>query len=176
MNADGSNQRQLTFNSQPKDQVPDWSPNGSKIAYLARAHRGIADIGKTSWGDIWVMNADGSTTNAVTHDATDYGTAWSPDGTRIATLDFPTPHHLHPQRQEDRKRPAGSPPRRPPVRPRLAAPRHRPRRRGRRLDNSIAASARGAAGGRPSRGEEQEMNRIISLTIAAVALTSWLAA
>jgi len=33
MNADGSNQRQLTFDSQPKDQVPDWSPNGSKIAY-----------------------------------------------------------------------------------------------------------------------------------------------
>jgi TolB protein len=88
MNADGSNQRQLTFDSQPKDQVPDWSPNGSKIAYLADTH-GIADMGN-SWGDIWVMNANGSHQHQITHDATDYGTAWSPDGTRIATLDLPT--------------------------------------------------------------------------------------
>ena len=43
-----------------------------------------------SWGDIWVMNANGSHQHQITHDATDYGTAWSPDGTRIATLDFPT--------------------------------------------------------------------------------------
>jgi len=88
MNADGSNQTQLTFDSQPKDQVPDWSPNGSKIAYLADTH-GIADMGN-SWGDIWVMNANGSHQHQITHDATDYGTAWSPDSTRIATMDLPS--------------------------------------------------------------------------------------
>jgi TolB protein len=88
MNADGSDQRQLTFDSQPKDQVPDWSPHGNKIAYLVDTH-GIADMGN-SWGDIWVMNANGSNQHAITHDATDYGTAWSPDGRRIATLDFPS--------------------------------------------------------------------------------------
>src|SRR5207253_5504043 len=55
MNADGSNQTQLTFDAQPKDQVPDWSPDRSKIAYLADTH-GIADIANPSWGDIWVMN------------------------------------------------------------------------------------------------------------------------
>jgi UDP-glucose 4-epimerase len=38
MNADGSGQTQLTFDPQPKDQVPDWSPDGSKIAYLADTH------------------------------------------------------------------------------------------------------------------------------------------
>jgi Tol biopolymer transport system component len=88
MNADGSDQHQLTFDPAPKDQVPDWSPNGSKIAYLADTH-GIADMGN-SWGDIWVMNANGSHQHPITHDATDYGTAWSPDSTRIATLDFPS--------------------------------------------------------------------------------------
>ena len=86
MNADGSGQTQLTFDQQPKDQVPDWSPDGSKIAYLADTH-GIADVVNPSWGDIWVMNADGSGQHAITSGASWYGTAWSPDGSRIATLD-----------------------------------------------------------------------------------------
>src|SRR5215831_4084736 len=75
MNADGSDQTQLTFDPQPKDQVPDWSPNGSKIAYLADMH-GIADMVNPSWGDIWVMNADGSDQHAITSGGAYYGTAW----------------------------------------------------------------------------------------------------
>jgi Tol biopolymer transport system component len=89
MNPDGTNQTQLTFAAQPKDQVPDWSPDGSKIAYLADTH-GISDIVNPSWGDIWVMNADGSAQHPITLAATYYGTAWSPDGSRIATMDMPS--------------------------------------------------------------------------------------
>ena len=89
MNADGTGQTQLTFDPQPKDQVPDWSPDGSKIAYLADTH-GSSDVVNPSWGDIWVMNADGSGQHAITNGASWYGTAWSPDGTRIVTLDFPS--------------------------------------------------------------------------------------
>jgi hypothetical protein len=36
------------------------------------------------------MNADGSSQHAITTGASWYGTAWSPDGTRIATLDEPS--------------------------------------------------------------------------------------
>jgi Tol biopolymer transport system component len=89
MNADGSGQTQLTFDSAPKDQVSDWSPDGSKIAYLADTH-GISDVVNPSWGDIWVMNADGSGQHPITNSASWYGTAWSPDGSRIATMDMPT--------------------------------------------------------------------------------------
>jgi Tol biopolymer transport system component len=89
MNADGSGQSQLTFDPQPKDQVSDWSPDGSKIAYLADTH-GISDVVNPSWGDIWVMNADGSGQHAITSGASWYGTAWSPDGSRIATMDMPS--------------------------------------------------------------------------------------
>jgi Tol biopolymer transport system component len=85
MNADGSGQTQLTFDAPPKDQVPDWSPDGSKISYLSDTH-GIADTVSPSWGDIWVMNANGSNQHPITSGATYYGTAWSPDGSRIATL------------------------------------------------------------------------------------------
>jgi Tol biopolymer transport system component len=89
MNVDGTGQTQLTFDPQPKDQVPDWSPDGSKIAYIADTH-GIADTVSPSWGGIRVMNADGSAQHAITSGAGWYGTAWSPDGTRIVTLDFPS--------------------------------------------------------------------------------------
>ena len=80
MHADGSDQRQLTFDPIPKDQVPDWSPDGSTIAYVART----APVG----GDIWLINADGSDPRPLSSGADDLGPAWSPDGTQIAFLDW----------------------------------------------------------------------------------------
>jgi Tol biopolymer transport system component len=82
MNADGSGQTQLTFDLVPKDQLPDWRPDGSRITFVEQTH--------ATGGDIWVMNADGSDAHAITSGADKLGTAWSPDGTQIATLDWPT--------------------------------------------------------------------------------------
>ena len=87
MDANGGNQTQLTFDPLPKDQVPDWSPDGSKIAYLADTH---GTPGVPAWGDIRVMNADGSGQHPITNGASWFGTAWSPDGTRIVTEDVPS--------------------------------------------------------------------------------------
>jgi TolB protein len=70
-------QRQLTEDDTIKDQTPDWSPDGTRIAY-----------GATSDGDddIWIMNADGSAQQNLTADAnaTEFGTSFSPDGQWIA--------------------------------------------------------------------------------------------
>jgi dipeptidyl aminopeptidase/acylaminoacyl peptidase len=67
----------------PKDQLPDWSPDGSRIAYVQRT----APVG----GDVWVVNADGSDPHPLTSGPPDeLGTAWSPDGTQIAYLSWNT--------------------------------------------------------------------------------------
>ena len=74
MDADGDEPTQLTFDDALKDQVPDWSPDGSKIAYAAGDP-----------GDVLVMNADGSDQHTSSVDPTDdFGSAWSPDGGQIA--------------------------------------------------------------------------------------------
>ncbi len=88
MNADGSNPHALTSDAAPKDQVADWSPDGTKIAFHA---------GGFGMGGIWVMNADGPHPHQLNgclatapfgraRQGDDWGPAWSPDGTKIAYL------------------------------------------------------------------------------------------
>lgn len=72
MNANGSSKTQLTFGPAFHDQVPDWSPDGRKIAYMEDGH-------------IFTMRADGSHQTQLTFgDEFDIGAAWSPDGRKIA--------------------------------------------------------------------------------------------
>jgi Tol biopolymer transport system component len=87
VDADGGNAHALTSTADPKDQVPDWSPDGSRISFQSGGYGN---------GGIWVMNADGTgqhqLTGCVSSDPSpcaagdDFGTAWSPDGTKIAFL------------------------------------------------------------------------------------------
>jgi len=72
MHENGTGQTQLTFDAAIHDELPDWSPDGTKIAYQ--------DAGR-----IWVMNAGGSGQTQLTYGpGSDFGPAWSPDGTQIA--------------------------------------------------------------------------------------------
>jgi Tol biopolymer transport system component len=55
MNADGTDVRQLTSTAKMDEVDPSWSPDGRMIAY----YRKPADRDDT-FGEVWVMNADGS--------------------------------------------------------------------------------------------------------------------
>ena len=72
MDVSTGEQTQLTFDQTFKDQTPDWSPDGTRIAYAAD-------------DDIWLMNSDGSgQVNLTQSEFVEFGAAFSPNGRRIA--------------------------------------------------------------------------------------------
>jgi Tol biopolymer transport system component len=72
---DGSNEQQLT-DVPTSIESPDWSPDGSKIAF-------DSDLGGNV--HIYVVNADGSGLTQITSgDGFEFTPSWSPDGTNMA--------------------------------------------------------------------------------------------
>ncbi|MEA2273295.1 MAG: large repetitive protein [Solirubrobacteraceae bacterium] len=70
MNADGSNQRQLTNNS-AHDEGPAWSPDGTQIAFTSERDADNSEI--------YVMNADGTNQQRFTNDPSrDESPDWQP--------------------------------------------------------------------------------------------------
>ena len=77
MNADGSGVTRLTNDPADAD-IPQWSPDGSRIAFFAW---------DGSNSGIYVMNADGSGLRNLTNKAAyEVPPHWSPDGRQIAFL------------------------------------------------------------------------------------------
>ena len=90
MMADGSQPRNLTNNPTSYDSVPDWSPDGTKIAFCSDRNGNIAIDGNL---EIYVMDADGDNpTNLTQNPVHDVVAAWSPGRlavsptTRLLTL------------------------------------------------------------------------------------------
>jgi Tol biopolymer transport system component len=84
MNADGSNQTQLTSRAGTDDYNPVWSPNGSKIAFQSF----VETVAPKGYTELYVMNADGSAVTKLSVSATGHGNElfsdWSPDSTKVA--------------------------------------------------------------------------------------------
>ena len=75
MDVDGTDVVNLSRNS-ATDQLPVWSPDGTKIAFQSD---------RDGVGEIFVMNSGGSNQlNVTNHPAGDGWPCWSPDGTKIA--------------------------------------------------------------------------------------------
>ncbi|MDE2886682.1 MAG: LpqB family beta-propeller domain-containing protein [Gemmatimonadota bacterium] len=72
---------QLTADSEGSV-LPAWSPDGTRITFWSRR-----DNARTNYGDMYVMNADGSEVTRLTYqdiwDDLWVDAAWSPDGTQV---------------------------------------------------------------------------------------------
>jgi tol-pal system beta propeller repeat protein TolB len=73
--ATGMNQTNLS-NNPAADAGASWSPDGSKIAFDSSRD--------DDFGEVYVMNADGSDVTRITNSGGNANPAWSPDGTKIA--------------------------------------------------------------------------------------------
>jgi serine/threonine protein kinase len=81
MNSDGSNQRQLTNETDGACQ-PEWSPDGQRLVYISPC-RTKKDVYEGS--NLYIINADGSSKVSLpTAPEGDFDPAWSPDGNQIA--------------------------------------------------------------------------------------------
>ncbi len=81
MNADGSRARFLTKGSDPR-----WSPDGTRIAYVASEEPGGGGSGGGTQIFVRWMDAEGATSQITHVTETPTSMKWSPDGSRIAFI------------------------------------------------------------------------------------------
>jgi Tol biopolymer transport system component len=83
MDADGTNQTNLTNTPDTNEGQPAWSPDGTKIAFTGPGD--LNEDGSGGLGDIYVMDADGTNRTNLTDtpDFLDYRPSWAPSGAQL---------------------------------------------------------------------------------------------
>jgi Tol biopolymer transport system component len=77
--------KQLTSGDDWNDRDPQWSPDGTKIAFVS--DRTGKEFGEGSNSDVWVIDAGGGPLTKISEsDEPDFQPRWSPDGRTIAFL------------------------------------------------------------------------------------------
>src|SRR5919112_1285694 len=81
MNADGTNQTNLTNTPDFLEYRASWAPSGAQLTFVREVPGEII----SEQQDIFVMDANGENANNLTQtDANEDDPAWAPDGTKIA--------------------------------------------------------------------------------------------
>jgi Tol biopolymer transport system component len=83
MDADGTNQTNLTDTLDTNEGQPAWSPDGTKIAFTGPGE--FNEDGSGGLGDIYVMDADGTNRTNLTDSPNflDYRPSWAPSGAQL---------------------------------------------------------------------------------------------
>src|SRR5215207_7895146 len=83
MDADGTNQTNLTNTPDTNEGQPAWSPDGTKIAFTGPG--ALNEDNSGGLGDVYVMDADGTNRTNLTDtpDDLDYQPSWAPSGAQI---------------------------------------------------------------------------------------------
>jgi Tol biopolymer transport system component len=83
MDADGTNQTNLTNTPDTNEGQPAWSPDGTKIAFTGPGARPNED--GVRLGDVYIMDADGTNRTNLTDTANflDYQPSWAPSGAQL---------------------------------------------------------------------------------------------
>src|SRR5215207_5237936 len=83
MDADGTNQTNLTNTPDTNEGQPAWSPDGTKIAFTGPGD--LNEDGSGGLGDVYVMDADGTNRTNLTDtpNRSDYQPSWAPSGAQL---------------------------------------------------------------------------------------------
>src|SRR5215207_9915286 len=83
MDADGTNQTNLTNTPDTNEGQPAWSPDGTKIAFTGPGE--LNEDRSGGLGDVYVMDADGTNKTNLTDtpNRSDYQPSWAPSGAQL---------------------------------------------------------------------------------------------